>query len=333
MSDALTVRTTEELDNFGKVEAKPFGKGFGTTAGNSLRRVLLSSLNGAAVTQVQIAGNVQEFSSITDVRESLVEIFLNIKKIRLQSFSDEPIDVEITKKGKGPVTAGDIKTKGQVNIINPNLVIANLGSEKASFEATLKVEKGQGFRSSDRPEGDLNGDLRAYGWIPVDAIFTPVRKVNFKVENDRVGQDVDREKLILEIETDGTIKPEAAVREAAAILVRQFTDLSRLGEAPVVAPPAEYEGNLLDVSIEDLDLPMRAYNALKRAGILKVRQLLTALDGGEMELLKLRNFGQKSLNEVREKLVERGFDVPESTIPTDAIFDEEESDADDEGKA
>jgi DNA-directed RNA polymerase subunit alpha len=170
--------------------------------------------------------------------------------------------------------------------------------------------------------------------MSVDAIFTPVRKVNFTVENTRVGQDVDREKLILEIETDGTITPEAAVRKAAAILVGQFTAFSGLGEAPVAAPAAaEAGGNLLDLSIEDLDLPMRAYNALKRAGILKVRQLLTALDGGEMELLKLRNFGQKSLNEVREKLVERGFDVPESTIPADAIFDEDESDADDEEKA
>jgi DNA-directed RNA polymerase subunit alpha len=169
--------------------------------------------------------------------------------------------------------------------------------------------------------------------MSVDAIFTPVRKVNFTVENTRVGQDVDREKLILEIETDGTITPEAAVRKAAAILVGQFTAFSGLGEVPVAAPAAaEAGGNLLDLSIEDLDLPMRAYNALKRAGILKVRQLLTALDGGEMELLKLRNFGQKSLNEVREKLVERGFDVPESTIPADAIFDEDESD-DEEEKA
>ncbi|NBP82562.1 DNA-directed RNA polymerase subunit alpha, partial [bacterium] len=239
----------------------------------------------------------------------------------------------LSKKGAGPVTAGDIKPNGQIEIVNPELVLATLDSDKAAIEATLVVETGVGYVSSDRVDADPEGEVRPRGVMSVDAIFTPVRKVNFTVENTRVGQDVDREKLILEIETDGTITPEAAVRKAAAILVGQFTAFSGLGEAPVAAPAAEAGGNLLDLSIEDLDLPMRAYNALKRAGILKVRQLLTALDGGEMELLKLRNFGQKSLNEVREKLVERGFDVPESTIPADAIFDEDESDADDEEKA
>jgi DNA-directed RNA polymerase subunit alpha len=335
MSDALTTKIAplEELGSYGKYEAGPFAPGYGVTLGNALRRVLLGSLEGAAVTAVQIDGVMQEFSSLPGVREDVVQILLNVKKIRLRSFAKERIELTLSKKGAGPVTAGDIKPNGQVEIVNPELVLATLDSDKAAIEATLVVETGVGYVSSDRVDADPEGEVRPRGVMSVDAIFTPVRKVNFTVENTRVGQDVDREKLILEIETDGTITPEAAVRKAAAILVGQFTAFSGLGEAPAAAPAAEAGGNLLDLSIEDLDLPMRAYNALKRAGILKVRQLLTALDGGEMELLKLRNFGQKSLNEVREKLVERGFDVPESTIPADAIFDEDESDEDDEEKA
>ena len=334
MSDALTTKIAplEELGSYGKYEAGPFAPGYGVTLGNALRRVLLGSLEGAAVTAVQIDGVMQEFSSLPGVREDVVQILLNVKKIRLRSFAKERIELTLSKKGAGPVTAGDIKPNGQIEIVNPELVLATLDSDKAAIEATLVVETGVGYVSSDRVDADPEGEVRPRGVMSVDAIFTPVRKVNFTVENTRVGQDVDREKLILEIETDGTITPEAAVRKAAAILVSQFTAFSGLGEAPVAAPAAaEAGGNLLDLSIEDLDLPMRAYNALKRAGILKVRQLLTALDGGEMELLKLRNFGQKSLNEVREKLVERGFDVPVSTIPADAIFDEDESD--DEEKA
>ena len=333
MTDALTTRIAplEELGSYGKYEAGPFAPGYGVTLGNALRRVLLGSLEGAAVTAVQIDGVMQEFSSLPGVREDVVQILLNVKKIRLRSFAKERIELALSKKGAGPVTAGDIKPNGQVEIVNPELVLATLDSDKSSIEATLVVETGVGYVSSDRVEADLEGEVRPRGVMSVDAIFTPVRKVNFTVENTRVGQDVDREKLILEVETDGTISPEAAVRKAAAILVGQFTAFSGLGEAPAAAPAAEASGNLLDLSIEDLDLPMRAYNALKRAGILKVRQLLTALDGGEMELLKLRNFGQKSLNEVREKLAERGFDVPASSIPADAIFDEDESD--DEEKA
>jgi DNA-directed RNA polymerase subunit alpha len=333
MSDALTTKIAplEELGSYGKYEAGPFAPGYGVTLGNALRRVLLGSLEGAAVTAVQIDGVMQEFSSLPGVREDVVQILLNVKKIRLRSFAKERIELTLSKKGAGPVTAGDIKPNGQIEIVNPELVLATLNAD-AAIEATLVVETGVGYVSSDRVDADPEGEVRPRGVMSVDAIFTPVRKVNFTVENTRVGQDVDREKLILEIETDGTITPEAAVRKAAAILVSQFTAFSGLGEVPAAAPAAEAGGNLLDVSIEDLDLPMRAYNALKRAGILKVRQLLTALDGGEMELLKLRNFGQKSLNEVREKLVERGFDVPESTIPADAIFDEDESD-DEEEKA
>ena len=332
MTDAVTSRIAplEELGSYGKYEAGPFAPGYGVTLGNALRRVLLGSLEGAAVTAVQITGVQQEFSALPGVREDVVQILLNVKKIRLRSFATGRVELTLNKKGAGPVTAGDITPNGQVEIVNPEQILMTLDSDKTAIEAFLVVETGVGYVSADRLEVDPDGEERPRGVMAVDAIFTPVRKVNFTVENTRVGQDVDREKLILEIETDGTITPEEAVRKAAAILVGQFSAFSGLGEAPAPAPVAAVGGNLLDMSIEDLDLPMRAYNSLKRAGIVKVGQLLTALDGGEAELLKLRNFGQKSLTEVREKLVERGFDVPESTLPLDA-FDDEEDEGDDEG--
>ncbi len=331
--DALTTRIAplEELGSYGKYEAGPFAPGYGVTLGNALRRVLLGSLEGAAVTAVQITGVQQEFSALPGSREDVVQILLNVKKIRLRSFATGRVELTLNKKGAGPVTAGDITPNGQVEIVNPEQVLLTLDSDKASIEMFLVVEKGVGYVSSDRLEADPEGEVRPRGVMAVDAIFTPVRKVNFTVENTRVGQDVDREKLILEVETDGTITPEAAVRQAAAILVGQFSAFSGLGEAPAAVPAAAAGGNLLDMSIEDLDLPMRAYNALKRAGILKVGQLLLMMHKDEIELLKLRNFGQKSLTEVRAKLVERGFDVPESTISPDAIFeDEDDEDGDDD---
>jgi DNA-directed RNA polymerase subunit alpha len=337
MTDAVTSRIAplEELGSYGKYEAGPFAPGYGVTLGNALRRVLLGSLEGAAITAVQITGVQQEFSSLPGVREDVVQVLLNMKKIRLRSFATGRVELTLNKKGAGSVTAGDITPNGQVEIVNPEQVLMTLDSDKTAIEAFLVVERGVGYVSADRLEVEPDGEARPRGVMAVDAIFTPVRKVNFTVENTRVGQDVDREKLILEIETDGTVTPEEAVRKAAAILVGQFAAFSGLGEAPAPAPAAVAGGNLLDLSIEDLDLPMRAYNALKRAGIVKVGQLLSALDGGEAELLKLRNFGQKSLTEVREKLVERGFDVPESTLPLDAAFDEEddEDDSDEEVKA
>lgn len=335
MSDAVSTKIApiEELGSYGKYEAGPFAPGYGVTLGNALRRVLLGSLEGAAVTAVQITGVQQEFSSIPGVREDVVQILLNVKKIRLRSFATGRVELTLNKKGAGTVTAGDIAANGQIEIVNPEQVLMTIDSDKAAVELFLVVERGVGYVSADRLDADPDAEPRPLGVMAVDAIFTPVRKVNFTVENTRVGQDVDREKLILEVETDGTVTPEDAVRKAAAILVGQFNAFSGLGEVVAEAPAASAAGNLLDTPIEELDLPMRAYNALKRAGIVRVQQLLAALDGGEAELLKLRNFGQKSLLEVREKLVERGFDVPESTLAFDAELADEDDDLDDEEKA
>ncbi|MEY4389052.1 MAG: hypothetical protein RLZZ432_771 [Chloroflexota bacterium] len=332
MSDSVVtnIAPLEELGSYGKYEAGPFAPGYGVTLGNALRRVMLGSLEGAAVTAVQITGVQQEFSSIPGVREDVVQILLNIKKIRLRSFASGRVELTLNKKGAGAVTAGDIAANSQVEIVNPEQVLLNLDSDKASIEAFLVVETGVGYVSADRLSRDLAGESRPVGVMAVDAIFTPVRKVNFTVENTRVGQDVDRDKLILEVETDGTITPEAAVRKASAILVGQFAAFSGLGEAPAPAP-APAGGNLLDMAIEDLDLPMRAYNALKRAQILKVGQILAMINKDEMELLKLRNFGQKSLTEVRAKLEEKGFDLPASTIPADLELEDDEDG--DEGQA
>jgi DNA-directed RNA polymerase subunit alpha len=231
MTDAVTSRIAplEELGSYGKYEAGPFAPGYGVTLGNALRRVLLGSLEGAAITAVQITGVQQEFSSLPGVREDVVQILLNMKKIRLRSFSTGRVELTLNKKGAGSVTAGDISPNGQVEIVNPEQVLMTLDSDKTAIEAFLVVERGVGYVSADRLEAEPDGEARPRGVMAVDAIFTPVRKVNFTVENTRVGQDVDREKLILEIETDGTITPEEAVRKAAAILVGQFAAFSGLG--------------------------------------------------------------------------------------------------------
>ena len=246
MSDALTTKIAplEELGSYGKYEAGPFAPGYGVTLGNALRRVLLGSLEGAAVTAVQIDGVMQEFSSLPDVREDVVQILLNVKKIRLRSFAKERIELTLSKKGAGPVTAGDIKPNGQIEIVNPELVLATLDSDKAAIEATLVVETGVGYVSSDRVDADPEGEVRPRGVMSVDAIFTPVRKVNFTVENTRVGQDVDREKLILEIETDGTITPEeaAALKQGRKLLghpASNGTHLASLGSVPVALVEAQ----------------------------------------------------------------------------------------------
>ena len=246
MTDAVTSRIAplEELGSYGKYEAGPFAPGYGVTLGNALRRVLLGSLEGAAVTAVQITGVQQEFSALPGVREDVVQILLDVKKIRLRSFATGRVELTLNKKGAGPVTAGDITPNGQVEIVNPEQILMTLDSDKTAIEAFLVVETGVGYVSADRLEADPDGEARPRGVMAVDAIFTPVRKVNFTVENTRVGQDVDREKLILEIETDGTITPEeaAALKQGRKLLghpASNGTHLASLGSVPVALVEAQ----------------------------------------------------------------------------------------------
>jgi DNA-directed RNA polymerase subunit alpha len=317
------IEEVESNGNLSRFEVNPLQAGYGVTLGNALRRVLLSSLEGAAVTSVQISGVFHEFSTLENVKEDVTQIVLNVKKLRLRSFARQPVTLKLVKHGAGPVTAADISETADVEIVNPELVLLTLDSDEGSIEMDLTVEAGVGYQPAEHTE-----DI-AIGVIPVDAIFSPVRRVNFSIENTRVGQMTNYDKLTLEIETDGTTTPQSALAQASGILVREFSRFAEIGR-PVgigeelnVAPSA----NLLDAPIEELDLPMRAYNSLKRNNITKVGQLL-ALD--DDELLRMRNFGRKSLDEMKERLALRGFIAPdsiggsadESDLPASAELDE-----------
>jgi DNA-directed RNA polymerase subunit alpha len=311
--------------NMSRFEVTPLQEGYGMTLGNGLRRVLLSSLEGAAVTSIQIAGVYHEFSTIENVKEDVTQIVLNVKKLRLRSFARHPVTLKLTKRGAGPVTASDISESADVEIVNPDLVLLTLDSDSGSIEMDLTVETGVGYRPAEHTEE------MPIGVVPVDAIFSPVRRVNYQVEKTRVGQMTNYDKLSIEIETDGTTTAQAALSQAADILVREFGRFAEIGRpataggdaVSAVAPSA----NLLDAPIEELDLPMRAYNSLKRNSITKIGQVLSLSDD---EFLRMRNFGQKSLDELKERLALRGFISPESTsmssdesdLPASAELDE-----------
>ena len=306
--EAPQIEPVAEDARYAKYEAGPLEAGYGVTLGNALRRVLLSSLEGAAVTAIQLRDVYQEFSTIPGVKEDVTQIVLNVKKLRLKSYATHPVQLRLEKSGAGPVLAGDIIENADVEIVNPELVLMTIDADDVRVDMDLTVERGTGYQPAERPEAP------PIGVIAVDAIFTPIRKVNFKVENTRVGQMTNYDKLTLEIETDGTITPEEALAKAADILVRNFSLFSSIGSQ---ALPAERAGaalpaiapNLLDMPIEELDLPMRAYNSLKRNNIVKVGQLLQLSDD---DLLRMRNFGKKSLDEMKERLRMRGFILPES---------------------
>ncbi len=302
------IEPVEEAGTYAKYEAGPLQAGYGVTLGNALRRVLLSSLEGAAVTSIQIRDVYQEFSTIPGVKEDVTQIVLNVKKLRLKSFATHPVQLRLHKSGAGPVTAGDIMESADVEIVNPELVLMTIDSDDVTVEMDLTVERGVGYLAAERTEA------LPIGVIAVDAIFTPVRRVNYWVESMRVGQITNFDKLTIEIETDGTISPEEALSRAARILIEQFQPFANIGltaaaaERPETGLPA-LPPNMLDMPIEELDLPMRAYNSLKRNNIVKVGQLLQLRDE---DLLRMRNFGKKSLDEMKERLRMRGFLLPDS---------------------
>lgn len=320
------IEPVEEAGTYAKYEAGPLQAGYGVTLGNALRRVLLSSLDGAAVTSIQIRDVYQEFSTIPGVKEDVTQIVLNVKKLRLKSFATHPVQLRLIKSGAGQVTAADIAESADVEIINPELVLMTLDTDDVTIEMDLTVERGVGYLGAERSE------QLPIGVIAIDAIFTPVRKVNYWVESMRVGQMTNYDKLTIEIETDGAITPEEALSRSAEILVNQFRPFVTIGMAAVpgdVAAPgmAQLPPNMLDMPIEELDLPMRAYNSLKRNNIVKVGQLLQLKDD---DLLRMRNFGKKSLDEMKERLRMRGFIIPETESDglDDASFVDEGDDED-----
>jgi DNA-directed RNA polymerase subunit alpha len=287
---------------------EPLHTGYGMTLGNSLRRVLLSSVAGAAVTGFRIDGASHEFTTVKGVKEDVVAILLNLKGIRFKVFSDEPQIVTLTKKGKGPVKAKDIQTNADVEIVNPDHLICTIDDPKASFSLELMVETGRGYQALDETgSGKKSSDM-----ILVDALFTPVLRVRYKVENTRVGQITDLDRLLLTVDTDGSITPRDAFEEAAAILVNQYTALAGQTRVEVAAPLSSPEGAMatgddsdepaeLMTSIEDLNLSARTTNALVNNDIHTIKDLLSL---SEAELRDLKGFGSKALDEVKEKMAE-----------------------------
>jgi DNA-directed RNA polymerase subunit alpha len=322
------IEPVEELASYARYEASPLPAGYGVTIGNALRRVLLSSLEGAAVTSLQIRDVYHEFSTIPGVKEDVTQIVLNVKKLRLKSYAPHPVQLKLIKEGAGAVTAADIMETADVEIVNPDQALLTLDSDDVALEMDLTVERGVGYLAAERT------DQLPIGVIPVDAIFSPVRKVNYWVENTRVGQMTNYDKLTIEIETDGTLMPEEALSRAAEILVSQFSLFTTAGKtllpgvAAVPGAPA-LPPNMLDMPIEDLDLPMRAYNSLKRNNIVKVGQLLQLTDE---DLLRMRNFGKKSLDEMKERLQMRGFLPPDDGADLPSFDDDEMADLPDLGE-
>ena len=288
---------------YGKFVVEPLERGFGHTLGNSLRRVLLSSLPGVAVSSVHIEGVQHEFSTVPGVKEDVTEIILNLKSLAATMYTDGPKTVVIDAQGPCEVTAGSIKVDDEVQIINPEMHIATL-NEDAHLQMQLTLEKGRGYVSADK---NKNASM-PIGVIPMASIFTPIRKVNYTVEDTRVGQITDYDKLTLEIWTNGTLKPEEAISGAAKILsehLNLFVSLTdQVIPVSMVQPEADDKGKVLEMTIEELDLSVRAYNCLKRAGINSVAELVQR---NQEDMMKVRNLGRKSLEEVEQKLEALGL--------------------------
>ena len=291
-------------ETHGRYEIEPLEEGYGATLGNALRRILLSSLPGAAITAVHLDGIQHEFSDIPHVREDVTEVMLNLKKVRLKYQGDDPIQIDLDVSGAREVTAGDISVPTQVEIVNTDQYLFTIDDDNASLHAELTVERGKGYASIDQRE---NVDI---GTIPIDAIFAPIRRANYVIERTRVGPMTTYERLVLEIWTDGAISPDDALNQSAQILTRHFQQIAEFsGQVTMIeAPHASYSKALpavvYDTPIEALDLSPRAYNSLKRAGVGKVGEVL---DMSEEELLNVRNFGRKSLDELRDRLILKNF--------------------------
>ncbi|HGJ1310755.1 TPA: DNA-directed RNA polymerase subunit alpha [Streptococcus pneumoniae] len=294
----------DENKDYGKFVIEPLERGYGTTLGNSLRRVLLSSLPGAAVTSINIDGVLHEFDTVPGVREDVMQIILNIKGIAVKSYVEDEKIIELDVEGPAEVTAGDILTDSDIEIVNPDHYLFTIG-EGSSLKATMTVNSGRGYVPADENKKD-NAPV---GTLAVDSIYTPVTKVNYQVEPARVGSNDGFDKLTLEILTNGTIIPEDALGLSARILTEHldlFTNLTEIAKSTEVMKEADTESDdrILDRTIEELDLSVRSYNCLKRAGINTVHDLT---EKSEAEMMKVRNLGRKSLEEVKLKLIDLGL--------------------------
>lgn len=299
------IHKVEETDNYGKFVVEPLERGYGTTLGNSLRRVMLASLPGAAITSIQIDGVLHEFSTVQGVTEDVTQIILNLKQVALKIDSEDAKDLEIDVKGPAEVTAADIQGDGDVTILNSDLHIATV-SDGAELHVKMTADKGRGYSSADDNKTRMEG--LAIGVLPIDSIYTPIERVNYMVENTRVGQSNDYDKLTLDVWTNGSLTPTEAISLAAKILTEHltmFVNLTEEAQATQVMVEREetHQEKVLDKTIEELDLSVRSYNCLKRADIQTVKDLT---ERTEADMMKVRNLGTKSLDEIKLKLAELG---------------------------
>ncbi len=319
------VKTLELTESYGRFALEPLERGFATTLGNPLRRVLLNSIPGVAVTWVRVEGAMQEYSSLPHVKEDVMEILQRVKAIRLRSLTDRPGRLRLEARGPGEVVAGDIAAPAEFEVVNPDLRLATLDSAEGTLEIEFNVEHGKGYVPAQYNEGF------AIGTLSVDALFSPVRRVNYSVERTRVGQITDYERLLLEVWTDGTISPEDAVRKAAQILSEHITLLlnagvpaAETGSSAIGAIPSD----IYNIPVERLELSSRTQNSLKRAGVNKVGEIL---EKNRAELLRIRNFGEKSLDELTSRIQDRGLEVPEMLLGPVADTAGEEQDGNEDG--
>lgn len=300
------IESTTMTREYGDFNYGPLERGYGTTIGNALRRILLASLPGAAITSVRVTDVSHEFSTIPHVREDMMQLILNIKQLRLHLHNSDTSRLRLEVHGAGTVTAADIQVPPEVEIMNPDLYLFSVDSDDAFLEIEMTAETGRGYSPAEE-----RGRL-PIGELPIDAIFSPIRRVAYDVEKIRVGQIADYDRVNMQIWTDGTIKPEDAIANAAQILVQYMRPLSGVSEETFVPVVEEVEeppipNEIYDAQIEQLDLSVRVFNSLKRTGITKVGEVLEMLERGEDTMLAIRNFGDKSLDELKSQLRDKGF--------------------------
>jgi DNA-directed RNA polymerase subunit alpha len=310
LSNMVTPKIEREAEsrNYGKFVISPLERGYGITLGNALRRVLLSSLDGAAVTSMRIADVQHEFSEIPGIREDVIRVMLQIKKLRMIIHDVDNARIHLEVRGSGVVTAADIIAPPEVEIVNPELYLFTVDSRETPLEVEMTVERGRGYSPSDERSGRL-----PIGELPVDAIFNSVRRVTWEVESARVGQSTDYDRLVIEIWTDGTIGPEAALSTSAKMIIDHLRHLAGVSEESltIVAEEVIEEDGLtseiIETPIESLDLSVRVFNSLKRTGITTIGEVITLMEKGEEAVLSIRNFGDKSLQELQVKMTEKGY--------------------------
>lgn len=329
LSNMVTPRIEREAEsrNYGKYTISPLERGYGRTLGNALRRVLLSSLEGSAITSIRITDVQHEYSQIKGIREDVIQIMLQLKQIRMRMVDVDTARLHLEVRGEGTVTAADIIVPPEVEIVNPELYLFTSDSSKTILEIEMTAERGRGYSPADDRSGRL-----PIGELPVDAIFTPVKQVNWDVGAARVGQSTNYDKLIMDIWTDGTIPPEEAMSTAAGILIEHLRHIAGVTEISL-SPIAEEEmidgrltSEIFETPIENLDLSVRVFNSLKRAGIVTVGEVLELLEKGEDAIMSIRNFGEKSMDELVLNMTEKGYLQPDGEIENEVENTDQEED-------